>query len=96
MNTKAYLEITLQITPENRSSAAQVYFEYKEPFLKNIRGAVSKELLIRDEDVQVLHGFASEEEALAYLSSELFTQDVVEGLKPFLAAQPDIRIYSIA
>ena len=59
--TTTYLEITLEIKAENREGAAGVYLKYKEPFLKQISGATSKELLIRSEDVQVLHGFASED-----------------------------------
>ncbi len=35
---------------------------------------------MRDEDVQVQHGFDSQENAYAYLQSELFTADVVGGL----------------
>lgn len=73
-----------------------VYQKYKEPFLSQIAGATSKELLIRDDDVQVLHGFNSVEDAKAYLESALFTDDVVAGLKPLLAAAPEIRIYAVA
>ena len=93
--TNAYLEITLNIKPENRGSAAGVYVKYKEAFLKQIDGATSKELLIRTEDVQVLHGFESEEEAKAYLSTKLFENDVVQELKPFLESNPEVRIYSV-
>lgn len=93
--TNAYLEITLDIKPENRGSAAGVYLKYKEPFLKQIDGATSKELLIRTEDVQVLHGFESEEQAKAYLTTKLFENDVVRELKPFLESNPEIRIYSV-
>jgi hypothetical protein len=93
--TNAYLEITLDIKAENRGSAAGVYIKYKEPFLKQIDGATSKELLIRTEDVQVLHGFESENEAEAYLTTKLFENDVVRELKPFLESNPEIRIYSV-
>lgn len=93
--TNAYLEITLDIKAENRGSAAGVYAKYKQPFLKQINGATSKELLIRTEDVQVLHGFESEEKAKAYLSTKLFENDVVRELKPFLESNPEIRIYTI-
>ena len=92
----AYLEITLKISPENRSAAAGVYSTYKEPFLKQIKGAQSKELLIRAEDVQVLHGFASVADATAYLDSALFKNDVVTGLAPYLEADPEVRIYDVA
>ena len=53
----AYLEITLQIDPKDRAAAADVYNKYKQPFLADVPGAQSKDLLVRDEDVQVLHGF---------------------------------------
>ena len=56
---KAYLQITLDISDENRPAAAKVYNDYRRPFLDTIEGAVSKNLLIRTEDVQVLHGFDS-------------------------------------
>ena len=87
-----YLEISLDIKPENRAAAAAaaagVYLKYKAPFLDQIQGAFSKELLIRTEDVQVLHGFSSAEEANRYLSSDLFGQDVVNVLRSFLVANP--------
>jgi len=93
--TNAYLEINLNIKDENRGSAAGVYIKYKQPFLKQINGATSKELLIRTEDVQVLHGFESEAQAKAYLTTKLFENDVVRELKPFLESNPEIRIYSV-
>ena len=93
--TGAYLEISLDIKEENRMNAGGVYVKYKEPFLSRIQGATSKELLLRPEDVQVLHGFESADEAKAYLSSKLFEQDVVRELKPYLLGAPEIRIYSV-
>ncbi|WP_426791506.1 hypothetical protein [Sphingobacterium sp. WOUb80] len=91
----SYLEITLKIDDADRASAAGVYTKYKTPFLENIKGATSKELLIRTEDVQVLHGFDSEENAQEYLKSDLFNDDVVTALKPYLKDNPDVRIYSV-
>jgi quinol monooxygenase YgiN len=90
---EAYLQITLKIDSKDRAAAAAVYKKYKQPFLTTITGAMSKELLIRDEDVQVMHKFDSKEHAEAYLKSELFTKDVVTALKPYLTAAPEIRIY---
>lgn len=84
----AYLEISLDIKTENREAAAGVYLKYKEPFLEKIEGALSKELLIRTEDVQVLHGFSTVEEANGYLSSNLFGEDVVSALKPYFRGKP--------
>ncbi len=91
---KAYLEITLKIDPNDRPAAGAVYASFKQAFLAKTPGAQSKELLVRDDDVQVLHGFASRRQAEAYLGSELFAKDVVAGLKPLLKAEPEIRIYS--
>ena len=96
MKVNAYLEITMKISDENRPSAAKVYNDYRNPFLETIEGALTKELLIRDEDVQVLHGFDSVEHAQAYLSSEMFQNDVFVGLKPLWSADPDVKIYSVA
>ena len=59
MQVKAYLEITMKIAEANRPAAAKVYTEYRGPFLADIPGALTKALLIRAEDVQVLHGFGA-------------------------------------
>ena len=91
-----YLQITLKIAAANRPAAAGVYQRYKAPFLEKIAGARSKELLVRDEDVQVLHGFDTVQQASAYLKTDLFTADVVTALKPLLDAAPDVRIYQSA
>ncbi|MES2295556.1 MAG: hypothetical protein V4582_00870 [Pseudomonadota bacterium] len=90
----AFLQITLKIDAKDRPAAGAVYTKYKEAFLKTIPGAQSKTLLIRDEDVQVLHGFASKDAAEAYLKSEMFNKDVVTSLSPLLKANPEVRIYS--
>lgn len=89
----AHLQITLQVLPKDRAAAASVFHRYKPPFLQQVEGALSKSLLIRDEDVQVLHGFQSVQSAHAYLGSALFNTDVVTALKPLLQAPPDVRIY---
>jgi len=92
----AYLEITLQIDPEDRAAAAAVYSKYRRPFLNDVAGAKSKDLLVRDEDVQVLHGFDSVAHAKEYLVSDLFTGDVVGELAPLLKDDPDIRVFDVA
>jgi hypothetical protein len=92
----AYLQITLKIANANRAAAAGVYQQYKAPFLAGIAGAQSKQLLIREEDVQVLHGFDSVGNANAYLQSALFNSNVVVALAPLLDAAPDVRIYTVA
>ncbi|SDO57850.1 hypothetical protein SAMN04487981_111310 [Streptomyces sp. cf386] len=89
----AYLEITLTVERARRVEAAGVYQRYKQPFLDTVPCAVSKELLVRDEDVQVLHGFSTVDQARAYLDSDLFTKHVVGGLSPLLSADPEVRLY---
>jgi len=92
-NGAALLQITLDISETNRPAAVGVFKKYKQPFLDKAPGAKAKELLVRGEDVQVFHEFSSLESAQAYLTSELFSQDVVGELKPLLNANPEIRIY---
>lgn len=93
-NIKAYLEITMKISENNRKEGAAVYNQYKQPFLDTISGALSKELLVRNDDIQVLHGFDSVENAEEYLKSSLFNNDVKIKLLPLCTSAPDIRIYS--
>jgi hypothetical protein len=91
-----YLQITLKVRADRRPAAADVYNRYKAPFLNTIAGARSKELLVRDDDVQVLHGFESKANAEAYLKTLLFERDVVGALAPLLDAPPDVRVYAVA
>lgn len=67
MKVKTYLEITIVISPEKRAEAAMVYNHYLQPFLDTIDGALTKYLLIRDKDVQVLQGFDSIEHAKRHI-----------------------------
>lgn len=96
MKVNAYLEITMKIDEGNRLAAAKVYTDYRTPFLETIQGALSKDLLVREEDVQVLHGFDSVEHAAGYLESEMFRNDVFVGLKSLWSADPEVRIYGVA
>lgn len=95
----AYLEITLDIAADNRPKAADVYkllVYNKYRLLDKTPGATSKELLVREEDVQVLHGFTTVENAKAYLESDLFTKEVSGELRLLLKAEPEVRIYEVA
>ena len=91
----AYLQITIKIKESERPSAAKVYSDYRQPFLDTIEGALTKALLVRDEDVQVLHGVYNKEHAAAYLESDMFKNDVAKGLSPYFQADPEIRIFSV-
>ena len=96
MKVSAYLEITMKISEANRPAAAKVYNDYRQPFLDTIKGALTKDLLVRDEDVQVLHGFDNVENAKAYLDSQMFKDDVFVGLKPTWSADTEVKIYTVA
>ncbi|MGI6013084.1 MAG: hypothetical protein ACOX7K_02205 [Oscillospiraceae bacterium] len=96
MNVRAYLEITMKIDHTNRPAAAKIYTDYRNLFLRTIPGALTKNLLIRDADVQVLHGFDSVEHAAAHLNSELFQNDTFVGLNLLWTDDPDMKIYSVA
>ena len=91
-----YLQISLKIRADRRPAAAEIYSRYKAPFLASVAGARSKELLLRDDDVQVLHGFDSKANAEAYLTNPFFERDVVTALSPLLDAPPDVRVYTVA
>lgn len=93
---KAFLEITMVINENNHPAAAKVYNDYRGPFLKEIKGALTKQLLVREEDIQVLHGFDSVENAKAYLESEMFKNDVFVGLQPLWEKAPEVKIYTVA
>lgn len=90
-----YLQIFLSINDHDRPAAAEIYQRYKVVFLKEIPGSLSKSLLIREQDVQVLHGFDTHQNAQAYLDSRLFNDDVVTSLKPLLQHEPEIRFYEV-
>ena len=92
----AYLEITLKIAKNNRAAAAEVYTKYKKQFLEQVKGAQGKELLLRDEDVQILHRFATSTDAEAYIKSDFMMNDVGKSLVPYLETHPEIRIYDVA
>jgi hypothetical protein len=92
---KAYLDITLTITGTDRAVVAAVYNLYKAPFLKTIKGALSKELLAHAEDIRILHGFDSVGNAQEYLLSDLFNNNVITSLRPCLKGEPDIKIYRV-
>ena len=92
----SYLQITLRVASGNREAAGAVYAKYRDPFLTTVDGATDKQLLMRDEDVQVMHTFTDSVAAAAYLKSDLFSNDVVGELGPLLAAEPEVRIYDEA
>lgn len=94
--TKAYLEISLTIEGLDRAGITAVYNMYKEPFLTTVKGALCNELWVHVEDVRILHGFCSMEDAQGYLVSRLFNADFIMSLKPYIIGNPNIKIYQVA
>ncbi|MCE9576315.1 MAG: hypothetical protein K8W52_24420 [Deltaproteobacteria bacterium] len=91
-----YMQVTLKVRADRRAAAGAVYARYRAPFLDTVPGAKSKELLLRDDDVQVLHGFDTAAHANAYLKNSLFERDIVGELAPLLDGPPDVRVYTQA
>jgi len=91
-----FVQITLKVSVTNRAAAAEVYQQFKTLFLDTVVGAKSKDLLLREEDVQVLLGFDTEANATAYLHGDMFTVDVATALSPLLDAAPEARVYEVA
>lgn len=95
-SVSAYLQISLKVSPSNREAAGAVFHKYRQPFLDTVPGAKTKNLLVREDDVQVQHGFETAQQANAYLESALFNNDVVGELGPLLDAAPEVRVYTVA
>ncbi|CAM3665002.1 hypothetical protein [Sphingobacterium prati] len=92
---KAYLQITLKINSANRGVASGMYDKFQEPFLDQIKGATSIELLVGDEYIQLLHDFDTADDAQAFLSTELYNNDMLATLKSLVVDTPDVRIYTV-
>ncbi|OJZ05771.1 hypothetical protein [Sphingobacterium sp. 40-24] len=91
----AYLDISLTIEGLDRAGITAVFNLYKEPFLTTVKGALCNELWVHIEDVRILHGFNSLEEAQGYLVSKLFNTDFMTSLKPYIIGNPNIKIYQV-
>jgi len=93
---KAYLQITLRINAADKGAASSVYDKFQASFLDQIKGAISAELLIGEEYIQLLHGFETAEDAKAFLSTELYNNSVLVALKPLILDNPEVRIFNVA
>jgi len=51
--------------------------------------------LVRDENIQVLHGFDPSSDTQVYLKSDIFNNDVLKELASLLEDAPEVRIYSV-
>jgi len=93
---KAYLDIILTIQGLDRAGVTAVYNLYKEPFLKTVNGALSDELLIHIDDLRILQGFKSREDAQCYFLSKFCTSDFITSLKPDIIGNPNVKIYEVS
>ena len=96
MMEKAYLSVNMKIDSSRLPEVTKVYTNYWEKFLRTIHGARTKDLVIRNEDVQILHSFNSVEDAVGFLSSEMFQRAVFIDLQPYWNDELNVRIYTAA
>ncbi len=90
---QTYLQVTLKVKKSNREAAINIYNKYIYFFLDTVSGAVSKSLLLREKDIQVLYGFSNTRKARSYLRSKMFNNHIIGELDPLLESVPEIRIY---
>lgn len=92
---KAYLLITLNVRTTDRGATSTIHDKFKSSFLDQITGGISTELLISQDNVLLLNGFANAEDANAFLSTELYNNGILAALKPFLLDNPKNNIYTV-
>lgn len=72
---RGFLQVTLSIpAPRREKAISRIFLPARQHFLERVLGAVSMDMLVRDEDVQVLHGFDTYENARTYLNSGVFKE----------------------
>ena len=92
---RAYLQITLQISQPRREEAiTKVYLPNRQRFLERVEGAVSMDMLVREEDIQVLVGFDTPENARAYLASSA-GKEITSQLAGYAKKEPVTAIYDV-
>ncbi|WP_312743435.1 hypothetical protein [Sphingobacterium multivorum] len=94
--TTAYLQIVLKMNSSNRGELTSTYNKFKDLFREQIKGAKTQELLFSDEDIQLLYGFDTYEDAEAFLSTELYNNIILVALKPLISNNPEIKICHVA
>ena len=86
---RAYLQETFTLASTSREEMIlQVYAPHRPRFLGRVAGAVSINLLLREEDVQILYGFDTLESAKSFLESAYFgeTDDLLAKYRKGSAA----------
>ncbi len=91
---RAHLLITVKVDSSRRAALIdQVYEPNRTRFLQKIPGAVSKNLLLRREDLAILHGFDTAENAEAYLHSDLYGE-LLRQLADYQEENPVAALYN--
>ncbi len=92
---RAHLLIRVKIDESRREEMIdKVYEPNRTRFLERISGAISKNLLVRPEDIAILHGFDTRESAEAYLQSSLY-QQIVNGIADYQEENPSVALYNV-
>ncbi|WP_433900269.1 hypothetical protein [Sphingobacterium puteale] len=92
---KAYLQVTLKINNSDKGAVSGIYEKFRDSFIDQIKGATSIELLIGDGYIQLLHVFDTAEDAQAFLSTELYNNNILFALKSLMVDTPRVSIYSV-
>ncbi|WP_104381543.1 hypothetical protein [Sphingobacterium sp. HMA12] len=92
---KAYLQITLKINNSDKGAVSGIYDKFRDSFLDQVKGATSIELLIGNGYIQLLHVFDTAEDAQAFLSTELYNNEILLALKSLMVDTPMISVYSV-
>ncbi len=92
---RAYLQMTLQIPQTKREEAiTKVYLPNRQRFLERVAGAVSMDMLVREEDLQILVGFDTLENARAYLASSA-GKEITSQLAGYARKEPVTAFYDV-
>ena len=92
---RSFLQITLVVpTPKREEAITKVFLPGRQRFLDRIPGAVTMDLLVREEDLQVLHGFDTMENASAYLKSPI-GKEILGQLAEISDGKPSIAVYNV-
>jgi hypothetical protein len=92
---RGFVQVTLAI-PESRREEAitRIFLPARQRFLDRSPGAVSMDLLVREEDVQLLHGFDTFENSRVYLDSGFF-RDLIGQLGETAEKEPVTALYNV-
>ncbi|PUV23897.1 MULTISPECIES: hypothetical protein [Sphingobacterium] len=92
---KAYLQVTLKINNSDKGAVSGIFDKFRDSFIDQIKGATSIELLIGDGYIQLLHVFDTVEDAHAFLSTELYNNNILFALKSLMVDTPQVSIYAV-